>query len=307
MKYLLTVIYIFFTTGGITFMKLGGDSLKLGLKDGFSFSMGWKTFVGFLFYLISFLLWQKMIVKYDLSIMVPIVTGIVQIVVLLIGYIIFKEQFNIVSLIGAILIIVGIIWITLAERRIQIQYANHTAGIKSSKSSYLPIKINSAGVMPVIFASILLTIPVTIAGLIGKKGAITFINKYIVYTTPTGFVLYCLLILLFGYFWTFLQMNPEELAKDLNKRGGYIPGIRPGSQTVEYVSKSLSKLTLVGSIFLVVLAGIPIIFSKVSGLSSQITIGGTGILIVVGVAIETYKQIESGLVSRNYGRMGRRK
>ena len=206
-----------------------------------------------------------------------------------------------------ILIIVGIIWITLAERRIQIQYANHTAGIKSSKSSYLPIKINSAGVMPVIFASILLTIPVTIAGLIGKKGAINFINKYIVYTTPTGFILYCLLILLFGYFWTFLQMNPEELAKDLNKRGGYIPGIRPGSQTIEYVSKSLSKLTLVGSIFLVILAGIPIIFSKVSGLSSAITIGGTGILIVVGVAIETYKQIESGLVSRNYGRMGKRK
>ncbi len=109
MKYLLTLIYIFFTTGGITFMKLGGDSLKLGLKNGFSLEMGWKTFVGFLFYLVSFLLWQKMIVKYDLSIMVPIVTGIVQIVVLLIGYIIFKEQFNVVSLIGAILIIIGII------------------------------------------------------------------------------------------------------------------------------------------------------------------------------------------------------
>ena len=97
-------------------------------------------------------------------------------------------------------------------------------------------------------------------------------------------------------------MNPEELSKDLNKRGGYIPGIRPGKDTTEYVSKSLSKLTLVGSIFLVILAGIPIIFSNVSGLPSSITIGGTGILIVVGVAIETYKQIESGLVSRNYGR-----
>ena len=108
--------------------------------------------------------------------------------------------------------------------------------------------------------------------------------------------------MLFGYFWTFLQMNPEELSKDLNKRGGYIPGIRPGKDTTEYVSKSLSKLTLVGSIFLVILAGIPIIFSNVSGLPSSITIGGTGILIVVGVAIETYKQIESGLVSRNYGR-----
>jgi preprotein translocase subunit SecY len=206
-----------------------------------------------------------------------------------------------------ILIIVGVVWITLSERRIPIQYANHTTSTHSKNSSYLPIKINSAGVMPVIFASIVLTIPVTIAGLIGKEGAINFINKYIVYTTPTGFILYIVLIMLFGYFWTFLQMNPEELSKDLNKRGGYIPGIRPGKDTTEYVSKSLSKLTLVGSIFLVVLAGIPIIFSKVSGLSSSVTIGGTGILIVVGVAIETYKQIESGLVSRNYGRMRKNK
>lgn len=201
-----------------------------------------------------------------------------------------------------VLIIVGIIWIQLAERRIAIQYANHTTSAYGAKSSYLPIKINSAGVMPVIFASIILTIPVTVAGLIGKQSVVDFMNKYIVYTSPTGFVLYILFILLFGYFWTFLQMNPEELSKDLNKRGGYIPGIRPGKDTTEYVSKSLSKLTLVGSIFLVILAGIPIIFSNVSGLPSSITIGGTGILIVVGVAIETYKQIESGLVSRNYGR-----
>ena len=109
MKYLLTIIYIIFTTCGITFMKLGGDSLKLGLKDGFSFSMGWKTFVGFACYLVSFLLWQKLLVKYDLSVMVPIVTGIVQIVILIIGYTVFKESFNIVSLIGALLIIIGIV------------------------------------------------------------------------------------------------------------------------------------------------------------------------------------------------------
>lgn len=206
-----------------------------------------------------------------------------------------------------ILIIVGIIWITLAERRINIQYANHTTSVYGGKSSYLPIKINSAGVMPVIFASIILTIPVTVAGIIGKQSVVDFINKYIVYTTPTGFILYILFILLFGYFWTFLQMNPEELSKDLNKRGGYIPGIRPGKETSDYISKSLGKLTLVGSIFLVILAGIPIIFSNVSKLPSSITIGGTGILIVVGVAIETYKQIESGLVSRNYGRMKKHK
>lgn len=116
MKYLLTVVYIFFTTSGITFMKLGGDSLKLGLKDGFSLSMGWKTFLGFLFYLVSFILWQRLLVKYDLSVMVPIVTGIVQIIILIIGYAVFKESFNVVSLVGALLIIVGIIVLAISVK-----------------------------------------------------------------------------------------------------------------------------------------------------------------------------------------------
>ena len=97
-------------------MKMGGDSLKLGLKDGFSLSMGWKTFIGFCLYLVSFLLWQKLIVKYDLSIMVPIVTGIVQIIVLLIGYLVFKESISNMSLIGAILIIIGIVVMAIGNR-----------------------------------------------------------------------------------------------------------------------------------------------------------------------------------------------
>ena len=116
MKYLLVLIYIFFTTSGITFMKLGGDSLKLGLKNGFSLSMGWKTFLGFFLYLISFLLWQKLIVKYDLSIMVPIVTGIIQLIILIIGFIVFKEQINITTLIGACLIIIGIVVMAFGSR-----------------------------------------------------------------------------------------------------------------------------------------------------------------------------------------------
>src|SRR5574344_1860068 len=140
-----------------------------------------------------------------------------------------------------LLIIVGIIWIQLAERRITIQYANHTTSAYGKQSSYLPIKINSAGVIPVIFASMVLTIPVTVAGLIGKESVTNFINNYIVYTSFTGFILYVVLILLFGYFWTFLQMNPEDVSKDLNKRGGYIPGIRPGTDTSNYISKSLGK------------------------------------------------------------------
>jgi len=109
-----------------------------------------------------------------------------------------------------------------------------------------------------------------------------------------------ILIFIFGYFYTFLSMNPEEMSKNLNERGGYIPGTRPGEETSTYISNSLGKLTIVGSLFLVVLAGIPILFSGIFELPATVSIGGTGILIVVGVAIETYKQMESSLISRSY-------
>lgn len=199
-----------------------------------------------------------------------------------------------------LLIIVGMVWIQLAERRIPIQYANRTNSAYGGHQNFLPIKINSAGVIPVIFASTLITIPVTIVNLIKNEAAIAFVEKYIVYTSATGFVLYVLLIVFFGYFYTFLQMNPEEMSKNLSKSGAYIPGVRPGNDTIEYVSNVLSKLTIVGSLFLVIIAGLPILFSNFSGLSETVTIGGTGLLIVVGVAIETYKQLESSLISRSH-------
>ena len=203
-----------------------------------------------------------------------------------------------------LLVIVGMVWVQLAERRIPIQYANRTNSAYGGHQNFLPIKINSAGVIPVIFASTLLTIPVTITGFIGKGQG--FVEKYLDNTTLTGFILYMALILFFGYFYTFLQMNPEEMAKNLNKAGAYIPGVRPGNDTIEYVSDVLSKLTIVGSIFLMIIAGLPILFSKFSGLTSTVTIGGTGLLIVVGVAIETYKQLESSLVSRSHRKAIRR-
>ena len=204
-----------------------------------------------------------------------------------------------------ILIIIGVVFIQLAERRIPIQYSNRTNSAYGAQTSYLPIKLNAAGVMPVIFASTLIAIPTTIVNLINNASAIDFVNKYIVYTSPTGFILYILLILFFGYFYTFMEMNPEEMSKNLNKNGGYIPGVRPGADTSDYISKVIGRLTIVGSIFLIIIAGLPILFSKFSGLPSSVTIGGTGLLIVVGVAIETYKQLESSLVSRSY-RNGRR-
>ena len=199
-----------------------------------------------------------------------------------------------------ILIIVGIIWIQLAERRIQIQYANKSTSSYGNQNSFLPIKLNSAGVMPVIFASILTTIPATIVAVTKNEKAMEFVNNYIVYNSPTGFILYILLILFFGYFYTFMLLNPEEMSKKLNERGGYIPGIRPGEDTCKYISGSMGKLTFVGSIFLVILSAIPVLFSLIFKLSSAVTIGGTGMLIVVGVAIQAYQRLESSLVSRSY-------
>lgn len=206
-----------------------------------------------------------------------------------------------------LIVLVGIIYIQLAERRIPIQYSNRTTSAYGAEQSYLPIKINAAGVIPVIFAQILLTIPATIVGLIGNTRAMAFIQDYIVYSSNTGIILYILLIIFFGYFYTFMIMNPEEMSKNLNERGGYIPGIRPGVDTSNYVSKSLSRLTIVGSIFLTIIAILPVVMGRVfTNLPNTVTIGGTGLLIVVGVAIETYKQMESSLMARSYKEKRRR-
>ena len=132
------------------------------------------------------------------------------------------------------------------------------------------------------------------------------------YNTPIGFIIYVALIFFFGYFYTFIQIKPEELAKNLQQNGGFIPAVRPGKETENYVSKVLSRLTVVGSIFLIIIAGLPIIFTALVNmagikLAQQVTIGGTGLLIVVGVALETYKQLEGSLVTRSYKKSYRRK
>ncbi len=199
-----------------------------------------------------------------------------------------------------ILVLVGVIYTELAERRIPIQYANRTNSAYGAEQSYLPIKLNSAGVIPVIFAQIILSIPSTIAALFKSDAAVNFMNKWIVPSSNTGMILYLILIFFFGYFYTFMMMNPDEMSKNLNERGGYIPGVRPGSDTSKFISNSISKLTIVGSIFLMIIAILPTLVSRFSSLGSAISIGGTGILIVVGVAIETYKQIESSLLARSY-------
>lgn len=197
-------------------------------------------------------------------------------------------------------IIIGVIWMQLAERRIPIQYSNRTNSAYGKEQTYLPVRLNSAGVVPVIFASAIISIPSFIAKFINKTGFTNFVNKYISYTEPVGFILYILLIVVFVYFYTYMQMNPDEMSKNLNENGGYIPGIRPGKDTSRYIKQVLSRLSIVGALFLVVIAALPILFSKFSGLPSNVTIGGTGLLIIVGVAMETCKQLESSVVSRSY-------
>ena len=168
------------------------------------------------------------------------------------------------------------------------------------EQTYLPFRLNSAGVVPVIFASTFISIPSFIAKLINNAGFTSFVEKYISYTQPVGFILYVVIILAFVYFYTYMQINPEEMAKNLNTNGGYVPGIRPGVETTKYIKQVLDRLSIVGAAFLVIIAVSPILFSKFSGLPSNVTIGGTGLLIIVGVAIETYKQLESSIVSRSY-------
>ena len=203
-------------------------------------------------------------------------------------------------------IVVGIVYEELAERRIPIQYANRSTGTMMGNSNYIPFKLNSASVIPVIFASALITIPSVIAALIKNAGFTSFVNNYINYTSVTGFILYVAVIILFSYFYTFLELKPDEMVENLQKNGGYIPGIRPGDETLKFIKSTLYRLTFVGSLGLSLLAALPIIFGNITNLSSSVTIGGTGLLIVVGVALETYKQIESLLVTRSYTRVTRR-
>lgn len=201
-----------------------------------------------------------------------------------------------------IVIIVGVIFIDKAERRLPIQYSNRTTSAYGAEQTYIPIRLNSAGVIPVIFASVLISIPGTLTNFIKAEGFKTFVNNYLVYTKPVGFIIYVILIFAFAYFYTFMQINPKELSNNLKNNGGYMPGIKPGKTTETYISKVLSKLTVVGALFLVVLASLPIICSLIPNMPANVTVGGTGLLIVVGVALETYNQIENQLVSRNYSR-----
>ena len=206
----------------------------------------------------------------------------------------------IVFILAYLLILVGVVYMQISERRIPIQHTTRTDSSQAREQSYIPLKLNSASVMPVIFASAITSIPTLIGQLLNNSSVTEFAEKYIVYTTPTGYLLYIALIFLFGYVYTLMELNPKEMSENLDKNRSYIPGIKKKKKTSAYLRGTISRLTVVGSLFLIVIASIPILFSKISSLSSAITLGGTGLLIVVGVALETYKQLESSVVSRSY-------
>ncbi len=198
-------------------------------------------------------------------------------------------------------IVVGVVFISESERRIPIQYSNKTTSSYGAKQTYIPFKVNAANVIPVIFASACISIPQTIAGFINNKNFTDFVSEYLNYSNVTGLIIYILLIIVFSYVYTLLQFKPEEIGKNLQQNGGYIPGIRPGVETKKYITSVLVRITTFGTLFLVIIAALPILFQNYANIpNARISLGGTGLIIVVGVALETYKQIESVLDQKEY-------
>lgn len=197
---------------------------------------------------------------------------------------------------------VGVIYIQQAERKIPIQYAKRLVNRSpvGGHSTHLPLKVNAAGVIPVIFAIAFIVAPRTVASFFEGSKPASIIEMIFDYTQPTGMVLYVILIIAFTYFYTFVQVNPEQMAENLQKQGGYIPGIRPGHNTETYLTRVMYRLTFVGSIFLAAVSVLPILLGGLANLPTSVQIGGTSLLIVVGVALQTMKQLESQLVKRHY-------
>ena len=207
-------------------------------------------------------------------------------------------------LIGMLALIVFIVFISDAERRIPVQYAKRQVGRKmyGGQSSNLPMKVNMSGVLPVIFAQSIASLPITIWSFIGipAEGTISrSIYDAIDAQSAVYIVVYFLMIIGFSYFYSSIQFNPVEIANNLKKQGGFIPGFRPGKPTVDFIKKVLNKITMFGAIYLAIVAICPILASKLIG-NDSIGIGGTSVIIVVGVALETVKALENQMLMRQY-------
>ncbi|GAA5345883.1 protein translocase subunit secY/sec61 alpha [Planifilum fimeticola] len=216
---------------------------------------------------------------------------------------IFLHIVKLVIILAVILLIVaGVIFIQQGVRRIPVQYAKRVVGRRmyGGQSTHIPLKVNAAGVIPVIFALSLLIFPTTIASFWPNNPVSQWIMANFTYTKPLGMALYVLLIIGFTYFYTFVQINPVQLADQMKKNGGFVPGIRPGRNTTVYLTKVINRITLTGALFLAAISILPVFFTGLAGLPQTVQIGGTSLLIVVGVALETMKNIESQLIKRHY-------
>ncbi len=270
------VIILTFTSGSALIMWLGEQITEHGIGNG-----------------ISMILFASIISRFPSSIVSTIgncITGQLAWWVAVLMYL------------GALAIIVLIVIVNDAERRIPVQYAKRVVGRKmyGGQSTHLPMKVNMSGVMPVIFAQSIASLPATIAAFTGKSDG-WFMRNFGTNSIPYA-VLYLLLIIFFAYFYSTIQFNPVEVANNLKKNGGYIPGFRPGKPTSEFIQRVLNKITLFGAIYLGIIAVTPILVSHFSTTSSLtgLSLGGTSIIIVVGVALETIRALESELLMRNY-------
>jgi preprotein translocase subunit SecY len=210
---------------------------------------------------------------------------------------------EIVILVFMAFIIAGVVLVTQGTRRIPVQYAKRVVGRKiyGGVTQYIPLRVNTAGVMPIIFAQSIMFIPNTVLSFFPDNEFLQNIAGYFVHTSAVYSVIYALMIVFFTYFYTAIAFNPKDVADNMKKQGGFIPGIRPGKQTSEFIDNILTKITLPGSIFLAIVAILPAFISAwgVSGQFAQF-FGGTSLLIIVGVALDTLQQIESHLLMRHY-------
>jgi preprotein translocase subunit SecY len=210
---------------------------------------------------------------------------------------------EIIILIFMAFIIAGVVLVTQGTRRIPVQYAKRVVGRKvyGGVTQYIPLRVNTAGVMPIIFAQSIMFIPNTVLSFFPDNEFLQSLSGWFVYTSPVYSAIYALMIVFFTYFYTAIAFNPKDVADNMKKQGGFIPGIRPGKQTSEFIDNILTKITLPGSIFLAIVAILPAFVSGlgISGRFAQF-FGGTSLLIVVGVALDTLQQIESHLLMRHY-------
>jgi preprotein translocase subunit SecY len=272
------VIVLSFTAGSAFIMWLGEQITEFGIGNG-----------------ISIILFTSIVSRFPA--MVTSLTGYVKegtISWITVGFL----------LISIIIVVAFVVFITNAERRIPVQYAKRVVGRKmyGGQSTHLPLKVNMSGVMPVIFAQSIATFPATIAAFFPapKEGSFwAGLLKGISNTSLVYAAILFILIIAFSYFYTAIQFNPQEIANNMKKNGGFIPGFRPGKPTSDFINKVLRKITLFGALFLGIIAILPIILNKAINIAG-LSIGGTSLLIVVGVALETVKELEAQMMMRHY-------